>query len=243
LSLTASGLVVSYQKQEGSGTRINLSTGETVSNGVLTVSANQLASVSSGLLTYICNISYTDPDVGVALTNEASLSYSLISMASELKYASISGETTFLYDASRTIVGSGEITLTAETTNVSVVQWQYKQSNGTFAAFPTTNNSYINTNELVVAHNESGIWLNDKIAIIKLVTSDPNVYDIIQINKIFDGVSGDSSLVAALSNENHVLPVDANGTVKSWVGSPTEIHVYEGANDVTSQWTISVVPG
>jgi len=41
-------------------------------------------------------------------------------MASELKYAGITGENTFLYDTSRNIVGTGIITLTADLTNCSV---------------------------------------------------------------------------------------------------------------------------
>ena len=243
LALNATGLVITYQRKEGTGTPTSLTTGEAVVGGVLQVSANKMASVSSGQLTYICNIEYTDPDTGVPITSQASLTYTLVTMASQLKYAGITGENTFLYNTSRNIVGTGVITLTADLTNCSVVQWQYKRSDGTFAAFPTTNNDSISGDTLDVHHDEANIWLNDKIAIIKLVTNDNDVYDITQINKIYDGAAGNSTVAAVLTNENHVLAVKADGTVKSWAGASTEIHIYEGGNDVTSQWTITKADG
>ena len=243
LGLTSTGLTISYKRKEGTGTAVNLTTGEAVSSGVLTVSANKLASVSSGQLTYVCNISYTDPDTGVPIAAEAQLTYTLVTMASELKSCSIVGESAFLYDTSSTIVGTGSITLTADLSNCSVSQWQYKKSDGTFAAFPTTNNASITGSTLVVAHDEANIWLNAKTAIIKLVTNDNNTYDIHQINKIYDGAPGNSTVAAVLTNENHVISVNSDGSVKSWAGAATEIHIYEGGNDVTSQWTISKADG
>ena len=243
LALNATGLVITYQRKEGTGNATALTTGETVVSGVLRVSANKLASVSSGQLTYICDITYTDPDTGVPISSQASLTYTLVTMASELKYAGIIGENTFLYDTSRNIVGTGIITLTADLTNCSVVQWQYKDSNGDFVAFPTTNNQSVAGNSLEVHHDEANIWLNGKTAIIKLVTNDNDVYDIAQINKIYDGAAGNSTVAAVLTNENHVLAVNSDGTVKSWVGAATEIHIYEGGNDVTSQWTITKTDG
>lgn len=243
LSLTATGLTISFTRKEGVGTATALTTGETVSSGVLTVKANKLSTVSSGQLTYICNITYTDPNTGVPISAEASLTYTLVTMASELKFAGITGETTFLYDTDKRIVGSGSITLTADLTNCSVNQWQYKNSDGDFVAFPTTNNDSINGNTLIVKHDEANIWLNAKTAIIKLTTNDNSIYDIIQINKIYDGAAGNSTVAAVLTNENHVISVDSSGNVKSWAGAGTEIHIYEGGNDVTSQWTISKSDG
>ena len=45
-------------------------------------------------------------------------------------------------------------------------------------AFPTTNNDSVTGNTLEVHHDEANIWLNDKIAIIKLTTNDNDIYDI-----------------------------------------------------------------
>lgn len=239
LSLTATGVSITYQRKEGSGSATALTTGETVSNGVLTVSANKLSSVASGQLTYICNVSYTDPEVGVPIETQVSMTYTLITQATEIKSAYITGESLFLYDTNQTLVGNNTIVLTADLSHTSVLQWQYKQSDGTFAAFPLTNNQSITGTTLNVVATEPNIWLNGKTAVIKLATNDVDVYDIHQITKVSDGAAGNATVSAVLSNENHYVPCDADGTVLSWNGASTEIHIYEGGSDVTSTWTIS----
>ena len=243
LMLNATGLVVSFTRQEGAGTPTNLTSGEICTENVLTVSANKLETVVSKLLTYICNVTYTNPDTGVSLDAQATMTYSLLSNATELKYASISGDSVFLYDTNRSLVGSNTIVLTADLTNVSVVQWQYQKQDGTFVAFPTTNNDSISGSTLNVVATEADIWLNDKIATIKLVTSEASAYDIHNIVKIYDGAAGTDIVSAVLSNESHLVPVDSDGTVKSWIGSETSITVYEGGEDVTNDWNISVTKG
>lgn len=243
VALNEQGLVITYTRKEGSGNATALTTGEAVSGNVLTVSANKLSSVSSGQLTYICKIVYTSPDIGVPIDVENTITYNLVTMASELKSASITGESTFLYDTNKQIVGTGSITLTADLVNCSVVQWQYKKSDGTFAAFPTTNNVSITGNTLIVKHNEANIWINAKTAVIKLVTNDNDIYDLAQINKIYDGAPGNSTVAAILTNENHIVSANSDGSVRSFDGAATEIHIYEGGSDVTSQWNITEVDG
>lgn len=246
LSPTATGVTITYQRKEGSGTATSLTTGESVSSGKLTVKANRLANISSGLLTYICTVEYTDPETGIPISAQTSLTYTLVSLATKVHYASISGGTTFLYDTNRNIVGNNQIVLTADLTNVNISQWQYKKSDGTFAAYPVTSgiNESNSSATLVVDESESGIWLDGgRSAVIKIVTSDNDVYDLHDIVKIYDGAAGNSTVSAVLSNENHYLPCQSNGTVKSWAGSPTEIHIYEGGQDVTSGWTITVSNG
>ena len=90
---------------------------------------------------------------------------------------------------------------------------------------------------------ENGIWLNDKTAVIKLVTSDGNAYDIHTIVKIYDGAAGSNTISAVLSNENHTIPVTSSGDIRSWEGSATSIIIYEGGEDVTSKWNITVSTG
>lgn len=243
LSLTQAGLSISFQRQEGSGTPVVLTAGESVAGNKLTVSANKLQGISSKLLTYICNVTYTDPQTNVPLSVKATLTYSLISNANDVKSATITGESAFLYDASRKLIGSNTINLTAHLSNVSVTQWQYKKPDGSFVAFPTGNNPSITGATLKVVDTEPSIWINNKTATIKVVTSDSGVYDIHNIVKIYDGVAGTDTVAAVLSNENHLVPVTSNGTVKSWVGAETEIRIYEGGKDVTSQWTINVKNG
>ena len=244
LSPTATGVTITYTRKEGSGTATALTVGETVSNGILTVSANKLSTVSSGLLTYICTVEYLDPNNGIPISTQASLTYTLISQANELREASIIGGSTFLYNSERVLQGDSTIVLTAKLSNVNINQWQYQQSDGTFAAYPITQNinSAINNTTLNVSASESNIWLNNgKNAVIKLTTSDPTVYDLHDIVKIYDGAAGDKNISAVLTNDNCYVPSDANGTVDSTAlaEASTTIYIYEGNDDVTSSWDIS----
>lgn len=242
LPLNASGLVISFKRKEGSGSETDLTTGETVSGGILTVSANNIASATSGMLTYVCHVSYTDPEVGVPIDTETSQTYTLISQATELKSAYITGENTFLYNAERTLASTNPIVLTANVSNIPIsqCQWQYKNSSGTYTAFPLTYNTSNHTATLYVDAREPDIWLNGgRTATIRLHTPENDIFDIHDIKKIYDGVAGNASLVAQLSNQTHYVPCDSSGNVTSWNGAATEIHVYEGGDDVTSTWSIT----
>jgi hypothetical protein len=245
LGLTAQGVSITFTRKEGSGNATALTTGETVSGGVLTVNANKLSGVTSGQLTYICKLTYTDPNTGVPLTTEASITYTLVTQATQIKDVDIIGETAFLYNADRTVVGTGTITLKAALSNVNMAQWQYQKSDGTYAAYPVTAkyNANNTSTELVVGADEANIWLQgDRYAVIRVTTSDSTVYDTVQINKILDGVAGDAVVSAILTNENFLLPVNPNGTPKSnsvWSAGATTIKIFEGGEDVTSSWSIT----
>ena len=248
LPLTSTGLTITFTRKEGSGTATTLTSNETVSSGVLTVKANKISSVASGLLTYICTIEYTDPNTGVPLKAETFLTYTLISQATELKDVDVTGETVFLYDTTGTLVGNEYITISARLTNVNMTQWQYQKSDGTYEAFPIVegHNTSITGTTLKVYASENNIWLNNKYAIIKAKTNDDNIYDTIQINKVRDGAAGDAVVSAVLSNENFVVPVKSDGSVTSssvWAAGSTRIYIYEGGRDVTDSWTITCAKG
>lgn len=243
LALNATGLVITYTRKEGTGTPTALTTGETVVSGVLNVKANKLGNVSSGQLTYICKIVYTDPNTGVPIEAETSLTYTLVTMASELKYAGILLENNaFLYNTNGDLVGVQSIELTPELTNCSLQQWQYKNSEGNFVAFPL---SAVNqqTGVLTITPNMANVWINnDKAVVVKLTTNDNTVYDFAQIIKIRDGAPGNATVTAILTNENHTAPVNAQGVV-NLDNSSTQIHIYEGGADITNQWSITKVDG
>ena len=242
LPLNSQGLTITYKRKDGSSAAEDPASGETVSGGILTVSANKMPG-SSGIITYICKVVYNDPNVGVPIETESSMTFTQITQASELKYAYIVGESTFLYGADRSLVGSDTIMLSTDISNTSVSQWQYKNSLGDFVPFPTTYNESISGRTLTVKAAEQNIWLNSKTAIIKLTTTDSGIYDIHQISKLYDGVAGNDTITAVLSNQAHYLPCNSDGTVRSWNGSSTEIHVYEGGQDDTNNWTITVTKG
>lgn len=233
---TTSGLSVTWKRQVGSTAAVSLITGETVSSdGVLTVSSNMF-DTSSTMLSYIVSATYVEPESGAQLTAEGKITFSLVKQAPSAKTCSISGDSIFKYDTSRTITGATSITLTATVNNVSVSGWQYKRGNGTWATYPNSSTS----ETLTVSHTDS-TFVNEKCEI-KLLTSDNTVYDVHTIVKLYDGVRGDSTVAAVLTNEDQMIPCDADGTptATAFNDARTELKIYEGGVDVTSQWTIGL---
>lgn len=237
VSLSENGLSITWQRKAGSAASTNLITGESSSGGILNVSNNMLASIDSGLLTYICGITYTDPDTKIVAETRCQISFSLVKQATELSDCSITGETTFKYNTSGVLTPNAPITLTAVLTNTSVKQWQYKKSDGTFAAYPGASV----TATLTVNANDA-VFVNDT-AVIKLVTTD-DVYDLHQIVKLRDGAAGRDVYSCVLSNDTQSVPCNANGTLysSSLTGADTTITIYKGGVNDTANWTITVTP-
>ena len=75
LALDASGLTISWKRKEGNGAEAALTSGESVSKGVLTVNANKLAAATSGMLTYLCYISYYDSETKNTVNISADITY------------------------------------------------------------------------------------------------------------------------------------------------------------------------
>ena len=117
IALSNTALTITYKRKEGSGSEAALATGESVSGNILTVNQNKLASVASGLLTYIAYVAYADPDTGLAINATADISFALISTGENAKSAWISGEQVFKYNAAGT-ASPAQITLTANLQNV-----------------------------------------------------------------------------------------------------------------------------
>jgi len=96
------------------------------------------------------------------------MSFTLLATATELKYAYITGENAFLYNSDRNIVGANTITLSSDiSSNLQVIKWQYLNANNQYVDFANSS-----SNTLVVKADDSNIWVNGRIATIKLVTSD-----------------------------------------------------------------------
>ena len=140
IALTNAALSITWKRREGSGSEAALASGETVSGNVLTVSQNKLASVSSGLLTYIAYVTYSDPDTGLPINATADITFALVSTGENAKSAWISGEQVFKYDKDGN-VSPAQITLTANLQNVTIGKWQYKNSSGTWTDYPTTSDN------------------------------------------------------------------------------------------------------
>ena len=54
-----------------------------------------------------------------------------------------------------------------------------------------------------------------------------------------DGAAGTDAVTAFLTNESHTLPLSSSGVIQSYAGADTQIKVYEGITDKTSNYTFT----
>ena len=208
--LGSSGLSVSYKRRDGSGAEASLTSGETVSGGILTINQNKLSGSSSGLLTYICYISYVDPQTNQTIYTQTDISFSLVKNALSARLATISGEQIFKYDKDSNLVGPSSISLNGEIQGVSQIKWQYKNSSGTFVDYPTTSDNTSITSSILIVKPTHAVFVNN-IATIKLSTENSDIFDIISISKLYDGKTGSGGATGAgglsiiLGNESQIL--------------------------------------
>ena len=73
IELTDKALAITWKRKEGSASEAALGSGETVSGNILTVSANKIG--STGLLTYLAYVTYTDPDTGLPINAVSEISF------------------------------------------------------------------------------------------------------------------------------------------------------------------------
>lgn len=238
LPLTAPGVSISWKRREGAASEGNLTAGETVSGGILTVSQNKLGAVSSRLLSYICYVTYTDPDTDVTVNAQSVLSYSLLQNASELHYISVDGSNIFLYDAAGNVSGDARLTLTANPVNVTISEWQYRKSDGTFAPYPTTSDNATISGQTLVIKPGHAVFFHDA-AVIKVITDDVDVYDTVTVTKLRDGAH---AVAGALTNDAHTLYANSSGTISSYAGAASTLAIYENGSDITSTFTITATP-
>lgn len=191
VALNATGLTITWKRKDGTSAEANLTAGETVTNGVLKVTQDKLASSASGMITYICYISYYDSETKNTVNISSDITYTLVKNAANAKLAYVTADTyVFKYDTASSLVGASQATLSAQVQGVTISKWQYKNSSGNWADYPTTSdNTNITSGTLVVKPTHA--VFNNNVAQIKVVTSDSDVYDTVSITKMYDGVKGD----------------------------------------------------
>ena len=251
LALNASGLSITWKRKDGTSAEASLATGESASGGILTVSKDMLASSSSGMITYICYISYYDTETKNTVNISADITYTLVKNAENARLAYVTSDTyVFKYNTSSTLVGASQATLTAQVQGVSISKWQYKNSSGAWADYPTTSdNSNITSGTLVVkpAHT---VFVNN-VAQIKLVTDDADVYDTVTITKIYDGAKGEQGasgsagtggLSVILGNEAQTIACSASGTVSAELSITIPFTGYVGITQTACTCTVGTLP-
>ena len=92
LALNASGLTISWKRKDGTAAETNLTTGETVSGGILTVNQNKLSGSTSGMITYICYISYYDSETKNTVNISSDITYTLVKNAENARLAYVNAD-------------------------------------------------------------------------------------------------------------------------------------------------------
>ena len=234
IALGSTGLSVSFKRRDGSGAESSLAAGETVSGGILTVNQNKLSASSSGLITYICYISYIDPQTEQTIYAQTDISFSLVKNATSARLAVISGEQVFKYNGSSSLVGPSSIALNGEIQGVTQIKWKYKDSSGNFVDYPTTTDNASITSSVLIVKPTHDIFVNN-VATIKLTTEDTDIYDIISISKLYDGAAGSAGaggLSVVIGNESQILVAnaDTNHTITSATTITIPITAYKGTS-------------
>lgn len=232
LTGSSTGVTVTWKRREGVGNISDLTTGETKqANGNLEVTANKFTP-SSTMLSYIVTVTYVEPDTQNTLSAEGQITFSLVKLASSAKTCIISGGTVFKYNTNQTLVGDSSIVLTAKLNNVSIQEWQYKDSTGNWVKYPDSTTA----DSLTV--NASDNVFNNDVVTIQLITDDANVYDIHTITKLRDGAPGEGTITAVLSNEDQMIAFPNSGN-PDYSQAKSQIYIYKGGAVDTQNWTIT----
>lgn len=251
ISLTATGVTISWKRKDGVSTETSLTTGESVNKGVLTVNANKLAASDSGMITYICYISYYDSETKNTVNISADITYTLVKNATNARLAYVTADTyVFKYDTSSTLVGATQATLTAQVQGVTISKWQYKNSAGNWADYPTTSDNTSITGGTLVVKPTHAVFVNN-VAQIKLVTSDTDVFDTVTITKIYDGAKGDKGATGAagsggisvvLGNETQAIACTSGGKTSAASTISIPFTGYVGITQTACTCTVATLP-
>jgi len=248
VALDASGLTISWKRKDGTGAESALTTGESVSKGVLTVSQNKLADSSSGMVTYICYISYYDSETKNTVNISSDITYTLVKNAENAKLAYVTADTyVFKYNTSSALVGATQATLTAQVQGVAVSKWQYLNSSGVWTDYPTTSDNTSITGGTLVVKPAHAVFFNN-VAQIKLVTDDVDVFDTISITKMYDGEqgqpgqAGSGGLSIILGNEAQTIACTTGGAVQTALEVTIPFTGYVGITQTACSCTVGTLP-
>ena len=145
------------------------------------------------------------------------------------EYVKVTGEQYFKYSSNTSQPPTpSSITLTAEQYNFTSTNahWYYKNSSGTWVELT----NYANQNTLLINHTDN-IFVGE-YATIKYVINT-SIYDIFTITKVINGSDG---YAVILSNENHSVPCEADGSYASDAlnDAKTTITIFQGDIQKTS---------
>lgn len=251
VALSSTGLTITWKRKDGTSAESSLAAGETAANGILTVNANKLPASDSGMITYICYISYYDSETKNTVNISSDITYTLVRNAENAKLAYVTADTyVFKYDTSSTLVGATQATLTAQVQGVTISKWQYKNSSGAWINYPTTSDNTSITGGILVVKPTHSVFVNN-VAQIKCVTSDSDVYDTITITKMYDGAkgadggkgaTGSGGLSVILGNENQAIACTSAGKTSAAATITIPFTGYVGITQTACSCAVGTLP-
>lgn len=251
VALNASGLTITWKRKDGSGAETALNSSEKVTGGILKVNSNVLASSSTGMITYICYISYYDSETKNTVNITSDITYTLVRNAENAKLAYVTADTyVFKYNTSSALVGASQSTLTAQVQGVSISKWQYKNSSGAWADYPTTSDNTSITGGTLVVKPTHAVFI-DNVAQIKLLTDDADVYDTISITKMYDGskgspgspgAAGTGGLSIILGNEAQTIACSSYGVATAALDITIPFTGYVGITQTACTCSVGTLP-
>ncbi|MGM9623971.1 MAG: hypothetical protein ACI3X2_11705 [Butyricicoccus porcorum] len=254
VALGSTGLTITWKRKDGAGAESALASGESASGGILTVSENKLSAAASGMLTYLCYISYYDAETKNTVNITSDITFTLVKNAEHARLAYVTADTyVFKYNTSSTLVGASQATLTAQVQGVSISKWQYKGSADVWADYPTTTDNTSITGGTLVVKPSHAVFV-DNVAQIRLVTDDADVYDTVTITKIYDGAKGDTGaagdkgdtgtggLSVILGNESQTIACTNGGLVQSAVDVTIPFVGYIGITQTACTCAVGTLP-
>lgn len=254
VALGSTGLTITWKRKDGAGAESALASGESASGGILTVSENKLSAAASGMLTYLCYISYYDAETKNTVNITSDITFTLVKNAENARLVYVTADTyVFKYNTSSTLVGASQATLTAQVQGVSISKWQYKNSADVWADYPTTTDNTSITGGTLVVKPSHAVFV-DNVAQIRLVTDDADVYDTVTITKIYDGAKGDTGatgdkgdtgtggLSVILGNESQTIACTNGGLVQSAVDVTIPFVGYIGITQTACTCAVGTLP-
>lgn len=254
LSLDSTGLTITWKRKDGVSAETNLTSGESISGGILTVNQNKLAASSSAMITYICYISYYDSETKNTINISSDITYTLVKNAENARLAYVTADTyVFKYDSTGALVGDTQATLTGLVQGVSIVKWQYRNSSGNWADYPSTSDNANTTGGTLVIKPTHNVFINN-VAQIKLVTDDADVYDTVTITKMYDGSKGEpggkgdpgtpgtGGLSVILGNETESIACTSVGKTAAASTITVPFTGYVGITQTACSCTVGTLP-
>lgn len=162
----------------------------------------------------------------------------------DASYVMLSGEQVFKYDKSGTVSPSN-ITLYANVYGLTSVTYTWSWSVAGENSWTTLDNE--NGSTLLVSPTGSyfGSSVNEVTFRVEVTSTNgggATYYDVLTINKLYDGKDGESPYRGVLSNEAHTVAAMYNGTVDSaeLAKAKTTYTLYQGTRELsTSEYSIS----